>query len=133
MDRAHKKHVADPRVARVPDPRRQPADASPLRARSERPVTELDPLIHERIRLGIVSALAVNPRLSFNELKSLLQTTDGNLSVHARRLEDAGYLECDKFFEGRTPRTVYRLSAAGRRALQRYLDRMEEIIRAARG
>ncbi len=107
--------------------------ASPPRARAERPVTELDPLIHERIRLGIVSALAVNPRLSFNELKSLLQTTDGNLSVHARRLEDAGYLECDKFFEGRTPRTVYRLSAAGRRALQRYLDRMEEIIRAARG
>jgi DNA-binding transcriptional ArsR family regulator len=109
-----------------------PAKAGP-RTRPERPVSELDPLIHERIRLGIVSALAVNERLSFNELKSLLDTTDGNLSVHARRLEDAGYVDCEKFFEGRTPKTEYRLSVSGRRALQRYLDRMEEIIRAARG
>ncbi len=93
----------------------------------------LDPLIHERIRLGIVSALAVNDRLSFNALKRVLNTTDGNLSVHARKLEEAGYINCDKHFEGRVPKTEYRLTAAGRRALQRYLDRMEEIIRAARG
>lgn len=101
--------------------------------RVERPIQELDPIIHERVRLGIVSALAVNDQLSFNELKHLLQTTDGNLSVHARKLEEAGYLECDKHFEGRMPKTDYRLSPSGRRALQRYLDRMEEIIRTARG
>ncbi|HEU5452338.1 MAG TPA: transcriptional regulator [Terriglobales bacterium] len=96
-------------------------------------VPELDPLIHERIRLAIVSALAVNEKLSFNELKRLLNTTDGNLSVHARKLEEAGYIECDKHFEGRMPKTEYRLSASGRRALQRYLDGMEEIIQRARG
>jgi DNA-binding HxlR family transcriptional regulator len=95
-------------------------------------VPELDPLIHERIRLGIVSALAVNERLSFNELKRLLKTTDGNLSVHARKLEEAGYVGCDKYFDGRVPKTEYRLTAAGRRSLERYLDGMEEIIRAAR-
>ncbi|MGI9101009.1 MAG: winged helix-turn-helix domain-containing protein [Terriglobales bacterium] len=93
---------------------------------------ELDPLIHERIRLAIASALAVNDRLSFNELKRLLNTTDGNLSVHARKLEDAGYLGCDKYFDGRVPKTEYWLTGSGRRALERYLDRMEEIIRAAR-
>ena len=103
------------------------------RAHVERPISELDPIIHERIRLGIVSALAVNERLSFNELKGILQTTDGNLSVHARKLEEAGYVECDKHFEGRMPKTDYRLSASGRRSLQRYLDRMEEIIKTARG
>lgn len=101
--------------------------------RTEPAVQELDPIIHERIRLGIVSALAVNDRLSFNELKGILQTTDGNLSVHARKLEEAGYVECDKHFEGRMPKTDYRLSAPGRKALQRYLDRMEEIIRTTRG
>jgi DNA-binding MarR family transcriptional regulator len=90
-------------------------------------------MIHERIRLGIVSALAVNDKLSFNELKGILQTTDGNLSVHARKLEEAGYVACDKHFEGRMPKTEYRLSVSGRRALQRYLDRMEEIIKTARG
>ena len=95
-------------------------------------VPELDPLIHERIRLAIVSALAVNDKLSFNELKRLLNTTDGNLSVHARKLEEAGYVQCSKFFEGRTPRTEYRLSAAGRRALESYLDRMEDLIRSTR-
>ena len=93
---------------------------------------ELDPLIHERLRLAILSALAVNSKLSFNELKRLLNTTDGNLSVHARKLEEAGYVQCSKFFEGRTPRTEYRLSASGRRALESYLDRMEELIRATR-
>ena len=93
---------------------------------------ELDRLIHERLRLGIVSALAVNERLSFSDLKSLLQTTDGNLSVHARKLEDAHYVACEKTFEGRVPRTEYRLTAAGRRALEKYLGHMESIIKAAR-
>ena len=93
----------------------------------------LDKVIHERIRLGIVSALAVNDRLSFNELKQLLNTTDGNVSVHARKLEDAGYLSCHKTFEWRVPKTEYKLTAAGRRALDRYLSHMEAIIQAARG
>jgi len=95
-------------------------------------IPELDRLIHERARLGIVSALAVNDSLSFNDLKRLLKTTDGNLSVHARKLEEAGYISCQKFFEGRIPRTEYRLSAAGRRALDQYLKDMEEVIRQAR-
>ena len=89
---------------------------------------EIDRLIHERLRLGIISALAVNDSLSFNELKHMVKTTDGNLSVHARKLEDAGYLHCSKTFEGRTPRTEYSLTAAGRRALERYLDHMEAVI-----
>ena len=93
---------------------------------------ELDRLIHERLRLGIVSALAVNERLTFNDLKGLLQTTDGNLSVHARKLEDAEYLTCEKSFDGRVPRTEYRLTAAGRRALEKYLVHMEAIIKAVR-
>jgi len=96
-------------------------------------IPELDRLIHERIRLGIISALAVNDSLSFNDLKRLLRTTDGNLSVHARKLEEGGYLTCRKFFEGRIPRTEYRLTAAGRRALDQYLHDMEEVIRQARG
>jgi DNA-binding HxlR family transcriptional regulator len=93
---------------------------------------ELDRLIHERMRLAIVSALAVNPSLSFNDLKRLLETTDGNLSVHARKLEDASYIVCSKTFEGRVPRTEYRLSPAGRRALERYLDHMEALIHSTR-
>jgi DNA-binding transcriptional ArsR family regulator len=93
----------------------------------------LDKIIHERIRLGIVSALAVNERLTFNELKQLLQTTDGNVSVHARKLEDAGYLSCHKSFEGRVPKTEYKLTAAGKRALERYLFHMETLIQATRG
>ena len=97
-----------------------------------KPAADLDRLIHERVRLGIVSALAVNDRLTFNELKGLLQTTDGNLSVHARKLEDAEYVACVKSFEGRVPKTEYRLTAAGRRALEGYLDHMEALIRAAR-
>ncbi len=91
-----------------------------------------DRLIHERMRLGIVSALAVNDSLTFNELKALLKTTDGNLSVHARKLEEAGYVACTKSFDGRMPKTEYRLTAAGRRALDRYLDHMEALIRATR-
>ena len=93
---------------------------------------ELDRLIHERMRLAIVSALAVNESLSFNDLKRLLDTTDGNLSVHARKLEDADYIVCTKSFDGRVPRTEYRLSDEGRRALERYLDHMEALIRATR-
>jgi DNA-binding HxlR family transcriptional regulator len=93
---------------------------------------ELDRLIHEKMRLGIVSALAVNESLSFNDLKKLLDTTDGNLSVHARRLEQAEYIDCTKSFSGRLPRTEYRLTSAGRRALEKYLDQMEALIRATR-
>lgn len=94
---------------------------------------EVDRVIHERVRLGIVSALAVEEPLAFNDLKQLLGVTDGNLSVHARRLEDAGYILCDKSFLGRTPRTEYRLTPAGRTALDRYLAHMEALIRATRG
>ena len=93
---------------------------------------ELDRLIHERIRLGIVSALAVNDSLTFNQLKALLRTTDGNLSVHARRLEEADYIACTKSFDGRLPKTEFRLTAAGRRALERYLNHMEALIQATR-
>ena len=93
---------------------------------------ELDRLIHERVRLGIVSALAVNGTLPFTDLRDLLGTTDGNLSAHARRLEDAGYVLCSKSFEGRTPRTEYALTDVGRRALQAYLDHMEAIIQATK-
>jgi DNA-binding HxlR family transcriptional regulator len=92
----------------------------------------LDRLIHERMRLGIVSALAVNDSLTFNDLKRLMQTTDGNLSVHAHKLEDAKYIACTKSFAGRVPRTEYKLTTAGRRALERYLDHMEALIRATR-
>ena len=102
--------------------------AKPAQSRA----ADLDRLIHEPIRLGIVSALAVNDTMTFNDLKGLLKTTDGNLSVHARKLEEGQYIECDKFFEGRVPRTEYRLTGAGRRALETYLDHMEALIRATR-
>ncbi len=102
--------------------------AGPVR----REIPDLDRLIHERMRLGIVSSLAANESLTFNELKRLLQTTDGNLSVHARKLEDAGYVACGKSFEGRMPKTEFRLTPAGRKALERYLDHMEALIRAMR-
>ncbi|HEY1185930.1 MAG TPA: transcriptional regulator [Bryobacteraceae bacterium] len=92
----------------------------------------LDRLVHERLRLGILSALAVNESLTFNELKRLLDTTDGNLSVHARKLEEAGYVGCAKSFANRMPKTEYKLTAAGRRALERYLDHMEALIQATR-
>jgi DNA-binding MarR family transcriptional regulator len=93
---------------------------------------KLDRLIHERLRLGILSALSVNESLTFNELKKLLDTTDGNLSVHARKLEEAGYISCTKSFEGRMPKTEYKLTPGGRRALERYLDHMEALIQAMR-
>jgi DNA-binding MarR family transcriptional regulator len=91
---------------------------------------KLDKLVHERLRLGMLSALSVNEGLTFNELKKLLDTTDGNLSVHARKLEEAGYVAVAKSFEGRMPRTDYRLTAAGKRALDRYLNHMEALIQA---
>ena len=93
---------------------------------------DLDRLIHERVRLGIVSALAVNRSLTFNELKAMLKTTDGNLSVHARKLEEADYIVCTKSFDGRLPKTEYRLTGSGRKALERYLNHMEALIRATR-
>jgi len=93
---------------------------------------KLDRLVHERLRLGILSALSVNETLAFNELKKLLETTDGNLSVHARKLEEAGYISCSKSFEGRMPKTEYRITQSGRRALERYLDHMESLIQAMR-
>lgn len=106
--------------------------AEPGRATTAPDPAGLDRLIHERLRLGIVSALAVNDALGFTDLKALLGATDGNLSVHARKLEEAGYVACRKFFEGRHPRTEYRLTPAGRAALDRYLDHMERLIRATR-
>jgi DNA-binding HxlR family transcriptional regulator len=115
-------------------PKRGAKDAElvPVEGAVER-TTALDRLIHDRLRLGILSALAVNESLSFTELKNLLKTTDGNLSVHARKLEDADYLACRKSFQERVPHTEYRLTATGRRALQRYLDHMEALIAATRG
>ena len=100
--------------------------------RPEGAAAQLDRIIHERLRLGMVSALAVNEWLTFNELKALLRTTDGNLSIHARKLEEAQYVSCHKSFEGRVPRTRFRLTPLGRRALERYLAHMEAIIRATR-
>ena len=117
-------------LRRVSESRKPAAKAGTAPRELELP--ELDRLIHERIRLGIVSALATNPSLSFNDLKRILKTTDGNLSVHARKLEEAQYISCLKYFEGRVPRTDYRLTATGRRALAEYLDQMEEWIRRTR-
>lgn len=94
---------------------------------------DLDRVIHERVRLGIISALAANESLTFNDLKRLLETTDGNLSVHARKLEDAGYIRCTKSFEGRMPKTEYRLTEEGNLALTKYIDHMEALIQAMRG
>jgi DNA-binding MarR family transcriptional regulator len=102
-----------------------------VETQSARP-SDLDRLIHERMRLGIVSALAANDSLTFSELKKLLETTDGNISVHARKLEEAGYISCEKSFEGRIPKTEYRLTFSGRKALQKYLDHMEALIHAMR-
>jgi len=105
----------------------------PAKAPEQAHLPELDRLIHERMRLGIVSALAAHPALSFNDLKSLLNTTDGNISVHARKLEEAGYISCTKRFEGRMPKTEYALTGAGRKALEKYLNHMEALIQAMRG
>ena len=107
------------------------SDVRAAKARAGAP-ENLDRLIHERLRLGIVSALAANESLTFNDLKNLMHITDGNLSVHARKLEDAGYVSCNKFFHGRTPRTEYSLTALGKKSLEKYLEQMEGIIRGAR-
>ena len=120
-----------------PDSRTDKAEAvsQPSRSRAPRVRRELPPLdrlIHERIRLGMVSALAINESLTFNDLKRILKTSDGNLAVHARKLEEAGYVRCKKFFDGRIPRTEYRLTPSGHKALQEYLTQMEEFIAAAR-
>lgn len=110
--------------------RRGPEIATGMSAPSS--AQKLDRLVHERLRLGILSALSVNEALAFNELKKLLETTDGNLSVHARKLEEAGYISCSKSFEGRMPKTEYRITVPGRRALERYLDHMESLIQVMR-
>lgn len=120
--------MGKPTPVRGPEPGER--GVSPLAARAA--PAQLDRLIHERIRLAIVSALAVNETLTFNELKRLLKTTDGNLSAHARKLEEAQYVRCTKTFAGRVPKTDYRLTPTGRRALERYLDHMEALIRATR-
>jgi DNA-binding transcriptional ArsR family regulator len=118
-------------------PRRQPHADAPRLEGTDVPAAAagapaLDRLIHERVRLGILSALAVSDPLSFTELRAILETSDGNLSVHARKLEEAGYVACEKSFDGRIPRTEYRLTAPGRQALDRYLAHMEALIRAVR-
>jgi len=114
---------------------RQEANEPAARAQSAKQKSaapNLDRLIHERLRLGIISALAANESLTFNDLKNLMNTTDGNLSVHARKLEEAGYISCSKFFEGRLPKTDYKLTAVGRQALQNYLNHMESLIKQMR-
>src|ERR1700687_2282948 len=108
------------------------AEAANRRRTGPVEASQLDPMIHERMRLGIISALAVNESLTFNDLKQLLKTTDGNLSVHARRLEEAEFITCTKSFDGRTPRTEYRITTSGRRALQAYLAQMEKLIETTR-
>jgi len=108
----------------APAPRRLPVETS---------IPDFDRLIHEKTRLAIVSALAVNPTLTFNEMKAILKTTDGNVSVHARKLEEAGYLLCKKSFEGRIPKTEYSLTAAGKRAFEKYIGHMEALVKAAKG
>jgi len=126
--------VAKGAAQRKLEVRSEKAEVKRQRSDVKRPTSplELDRLIHERLRLGIVSALAATDRLTFTDLKTLLKTTDGNLSVHARKLEDAGYIACDKGFDGRTPRTEYRLTASGRRAFEKYLAHMEAIIDASK-
>ena len=110
-----------------------PSTSTSVNEAAAKETTGLDRLIHERMRLGIVSALAANDSLTFVELKKLLDATDGNVSIHARKLEEAGYITCTKGFEGRVPRTEYRLTTTGQKALTKYLDHMEALIRAMRG
>jgi len=126
--------MAGARASRGPEKASRAARAvrTPKSGVRPRTLPDLDRVIHERMRLAIVSALAANESLSFRELKSLLQASDGNLSVHARRLEEAGYVACEKSFEGRTPRTDYRLTAEGRRAFERYLGHLEALVESAR-
>ena len=120
-----KKSVPQKPLAEAPD-------TQVARTQEKSAAPNLDRLIHERLRLGIISALAANESLTFSDLKHLMNTTDGNLSVHARKLEEAGYISCTKFFEGRLPKTEYKLTAAGRSALEKYLSHMESLIKQMR-
>lgn len=122
-----KRSVPQKPIAEVPN-----AETSPAKDKERSAAPNLDRLIHERLRLGIISALAANESLTFSDLKRLMETTDGNLSVHARKLEEAGYISCTKFFEGRLPKTEYKLTAAGRSALENYLSHMESLIKQMR-
>lgn len=115
------------------EPKKSLKETKAVEKAAETVSNELDKLIHERMRLGIISALAANTSLTFNDLKNLLQTTDGNISVHARKLEDAGYLICEKSFEGRVPKTEYKITNEGRKALEKYLNHMEALIKAMKG
>ncbi len=123
--------MAKQHAKKIPQSPEAPAPEKPVIA-ATREFEDLDKLIHERMRLGIISALAASTSATFSELKALLRTTDGNLSVHARKLEDADYISCTKSFEGRMPRTEYRITGKGRKALEKYLDHMEALIRAMR-
>jgi len=129
--KAQRGRRADAVEKRPRSPAPQPLQSVRGKAPAEGPLA-LDRLIHERLRLGILSALAVNESLTFHDLKALMQTTDGNLSVHARKLEEAGYVTCTKSFERRVPKTAYAITPVGRRALERYLDHMEALIHATR-
>ena len=131
MAKAQRGRRPDPVEKTAPPPVPQPLQSVRGKAPAEGPLA-LDRLIHERLRLGILSALAVNESLTFHDLKALMQTTDGNLSVHARKLEEAGYVTCTKSFERRVPKTAYAITPVGRRALERYLDHMEALIHATR-
>ena len=117
-------------MAKAATARKQQTRAHPI---VETSIPDFDRLIHEKTRLAIVSALAVNPSLTFNEMKAILKTTDGNVSVHTRKLEDAGYVSCRKSFDGRVPKTEYALTGPGRKALEKYLNHMEALIKATRG
>jgi DNA-binding HxlR family transcriptional regulator len=123
-----KSRVAGPASSRVPSPSSKARVSAP-----ETQATRLDRLIHDRVRLGILSALAASSEVSFGDLKAALELTDGNLSVHARKLEEAGYIVCRKSFNDRTPRTEYAMTSTGRRAFEKYLDHMDAIIEATRG
>jgi DNA-binding HxlR family transcriptional regulator len=125
--------VAKQSTAKKESLRKQDAHSEPRAAAQQKSAApNLDRLIHERLRLGIISALAANESLTFSALKNLMNTTDGNLSVHARKLEEAGYISCSKYFEGRLPKTEYKLTAAGRSALENYLSHMEALIKQMR-
>ena len=123
---------ADPRKTTAPAKRKRPKLAAVPAAANAADDGKFDRLIYERVRLGIMSALAVNEQLTFNELKALFDVSDGNLSAHARKLEEAGYIQCTKLFEARRPKTIYRITAPGRKALHRYLEHIEAVIRATR-
>lgn len=129
-----KRREANKKMARNLAKLKTHGDSNTLRLEkaAETVSNDLDKVIHERMRLGIISALAANEKMSFGDLKKLLDTTDGNLSVHARKLEEAGYVDCKKSFAGRTPLTEYKITASGRKALERYLDHMEALIKAMR-